>query len=61
VPKQATPYKAVISLDRNQLPGKGDVEIKLLFGTFFVPKEIGLNSDTRRLVIMTPKQVSLTP
>jgi hypothetical protein len=58
-PNHANPYQAVVSIDRNQLPDSGEVRIKLSFDKFFVPKKIGLNDDTRQLVIMSPTQVRL--
>ncbi|HEY3341693.1 MAG TPA: hypothetical protein VGK81_06730, partial [Anaerolineae bacterium] len=59
VPKGASQYKAVIHLGSIKIPAEGNVRVKVSFDKFFVPKEIGLNADTRHLVVMTPKQVLL--
>lgn len=40
-----------------------DVEdrIGLKFNTFFVPKKLGINDDTHKLVLEAPTQVQLIP
>jgi hypothetical protein len=61
VAEQATQYKAAIHLDPTKLATDGDVKVKLSFDRFVVPRDIGFNADTRKLVMMTPKKVTLLP
>lgn len=42
------------------LPPKGEVTLSLKFDAHFVPRDLGINSDTRELVVFGPKQVELT-
>lgn len=53
-------YTIVIDLKGPTLPSDGLVDIALTFDRFFVPKERGINSDPRQLVIMTPMEVTAT-
>ncbi|MGD0616382.1 MAG: hypothetical protein ABSB67_01850 [Bryobacteraceae bacterium] len=53
-------YKIVIDLRGQTLPSDGLVDIALSFDRYFVPKERGINSDDRQLVIMTPTDVTVT-
>ncbi|MDM8515109.1 hypothetical protein QUF76_02830 [Desulfobacterales bacterium HSG16] len=36
-------------------------EIKIEFDKYFIPAELGINSDTRKLVVQTPENLQLTP
>jgi hypothetical protein len=54
-------YRIIISLDAKEFDHGGPVRIRVLFDTYFVPKDLGINEDTRQLVIMTPKQIELLP
>ncbi len=61
---------ATITVDRNdytiefRVPeawraGDGELEVQLLFDRYFVPKAIGMNDDTRRIVCFTPTDIRL--
>jgi hypothetical protein len=52
-------YALRIELNPADLPSDGEVHLKISFDKYFVPEELGLNSDARRLVIMMPEKVSL--
>lgn len=52
-------YEIIIDTNGAIADLNGDVEIALSFGRYFVPKEEGMNSDTRRLVVLAPDRVSL--
>ena len=54
-------YEIVIDFSRLNLPPANPVRIHLNFDTFFVPKKIGLNGDTRELVVSAPALVQLIP
>jgi hypothetical protein len=54
-------YEILVDLADLKLPPQDPVQIHLHFDTFFVPKKIGLNEDTRELVINAPSQVQLIP
>ncbi len=55
-------YSIKIDLDPASLPRAGEAEIQLDFDTWFVPKDANPDScDTRRLVILKPNSVMLTP
>jgi hypothetical protein len=53
-------YTIAIDLKGQTLPNDGLVDIALSFDRYFVPREHGINSDTRKLVIMTPTDVTVT-
>lgn len=52
-------YEIIVDTNGAIADLSGDVEIALSFGRYFVPKEEGMNSDTRRLVVLAPDRVSL--
>jgi hypothetical protein len=52
-------YALRIELNPADLPSDGEVHLKISFDKYFVPEELGLNSDARRLVIIMPEKVSL--
>jgi hypothetical protein len=52
-------YRILLDVPPEALPAQPVAQIRVLFDTYFVPKDIGLNSDTRRLVIRTPDSVTL--
>jgi hypothetical protein len=54
-------YRMTIDVSPEDLPAASPVQILVRFDRFFVPKEIGLNEDTRQLVIRTPSGVTLLP
>jgi len=35
--------------------GNSSIDIRLTFSEYFVPRDLGINEDTRKLVIMAPK------
>jgi hypothetical protein len=41
--------------------GDGRVRVRLRFSRFFVPREIGLNDDPRRLVVSAPAKIDVLP
>src|SRR5262249_17257154 len=54
-------YVLEVTLAPRGLPEHGPVEVRLSFDRWFVPKELGLNEDTRQLVIPAPHSLSLHP
>jgi hypothetical protein len=54
-------YRMITRLDPKRIDGDGWVRIRIRFDSYFVPKDIGVNEDTRQLVIATPQQVELFP
>jgi hypothetical protein len=54
-------YTITLHIDPKDIDGDRAVQVHLLFDTYFVPKDIGINSDTRRLVIKAPQEISLQP
>jgi hypothetical protein len=52
-------YVLRIELNPASLRPHGEVHVRISFDKYFVPEEFGLNSDTRRLVIMMPETVRL--
>jgi hypothetical protein len=53
----AEQYTIELPLDPDSLPAKGDVRIHVALDKFFVPRDIHLNSDPRRLSIMAPQRI----
>ena len=54
-------FEHIIDLSEVRFPSEhGICEIQVEFDAFFVPSELGINSDTRRLVIQTPEKMQLT-
>ena len=51
----------IVSLDAKEFEREGPVQIRVLFDTYFVPRDLGINGDTRQLVIRMPRQVELLP
>ncbi len=54
-------YEILIDLSQIELPQSDIDRIRLNFDTFFVPNKIGLNDDTRELVVQAPTLVQLMP
>jgi len=54
-------YRILLRLNPATLPASGDVQIRLTFDKFVVPKKVGLNEDIRELVLMAPRRVRLLP
>jgi len=52
-------YVLRIELNPADLRPDREVHVRISFDKYFVPEEFGLNSDTRRLVIMMPETVRL--
>ena len=52
-------YALRVELNPAELPSDGEVHLKISFDKYFVPIELDLNSDARRLVIRMPEKVSL--
>lgn len=51
-----------IAIDASTLPADlpSPIQIGLEFSTYFVPQEVGLNVDTRKLVVLAPRSIRLT-
>ncbi len=47
-------YEILIDTSSIELPPSENVHLHLKFNTFFIPKEIGMNGDTRELVVWAP-------
>jgi len=54
-------YEILIDLSNIELPQSDPIRLRLNFDTFFVPKKIGINEDTRELVLPAPSLVRLSP
>jgi hypothetical protein len=52
-------YQLLIDTSSIQLPSADTVRLSVTFDTFFVLKNLGINEDTRELVIRTPSHVDL--
>jgi hypothetical protein len=52
-------YEIRIDTSAVELPPFDPVRFQLTFDTFFLPKEIGINDDTRKLVVPAPTFVQL--
>jgi hypothetical protein len=66
IPSKATihpdeSYEIQIDLTGTPLPESGQVQMQLLFDRYFVPKDLGINPDPRKLVIQFPKSSTLLP
>jgi hypothetical protein len=48
----------IISIDISSLE-LGDYSMELKFNDYFIPSELGINSDTRKLVLMAPDNISV--
>jgi hypothetical protein len=57
----STAYQLRVEFPEQDLPVGREARVQLLFDHWFIPREIGLNSDTRQLVIPTPEQVVFHP
>src|SRR5262249_9205340 len=53
-------YAIRLQADPALLPARGEVRIDVSFDTFFLPRELELNDDTRQLVVHTPPAVRLS-
>ncbi|MBI1915738.1 MAG: hypothetical protein HYS12_13545 [Planctomycetes bacterium] len=53
-------YDLVFQVPAEWLPKHGQVTVDIKFDTWFVPHDLGLNDDTRELVVCSPDTVSLT-
>jgi hypothetical protein len=54
-------YDIRIDLSGTALPDSGQVQMRLSFDRYFVPKELGINPDPRKLVIQFPQGSTLLP
>ena len=54
-------YEILIDFSKMDLPPSDSVRLRLDFDTFFVPSKIGINADTRELVVNAPALVQLLP
>jgi hypothetical protein len=54
-------YEILIDFSKMELPPSDPVRVHLNFDTFFVPNKIGINADTRELVLNAPTIVQLIP
>ncbi len=54
-------YEIRIETGGAKLPYSGPVRLRLTFDRYFVPKDLGINADPRKLVIQIPKSTSLLP
>ena len=66
VPSRATihpdeSYEIRIDLSGAKLPESGQVRMELSFDRYFIPKDLGINPDPRKLVLQFPTSSSLTP
>jgi hypothetical protein len=52
-----------LTIDCAEMDGPADemAQIRLTFDRYFVPKEKGINEDTRQLVMPTPQEIGLAP
>jgi len=54
-------YEVVIDARPRAAAARGPIRIALTFDRFFVPSELGLNTDTRKLVVRAPESWRLVP
>jgi hypothetical protein len=52
-------YRIALEVDPRDLSDETALQIHLSFDAYFVPKDLGINADTRRLVIRTPDEILL--
>ena len=52
-------YVLDFRVPRRLLAGDAPVELRVTFDTHFVPKQLGMNEDTRELVVWGPGQIEL--
>jgi hypothetical protein len=52
-------YEILIDTSFAELPHSDKVRLHLKLDTFFVPQHLGINSDTRELVVPAPSLVQL--
>jgi hypothetical protein len=57
--RNANAYIIRLHLNPNDLQDDLPVQLHLSFDTYFVPNELGLNSDLRRLVMRVPTKIAL--
>jgi hypothetical protein len=57
--RSGSTYHITLTVPPEDLPAAGDVTVHLAFDAFFVPRDLGLSTDTRELVVRTPEQVAL--
>jgi hypothetical protein len=57
--RQDNNYEILVDTSSTELPLSDPVHLHLRFDTFFIPKEIGINGDTRELVVQAPTHVEL--
>jgi hypothetical protein len=59
--ENANSYEILLDLSKIEPPQSDPVQVRLAFDTFFIPKKMGISSDTRELVLPAPSQVRLSP
>jgi hypothetical protein len=52
-------YRIILDLESADLDGDVPLQVDVSFDTYFVPKDVGLSSDTRHLVVMAPRDIVL--
>jgi hypothetical protein len=52
-------YEVLIDTSSTELPSRDSVRLSVTFDTFFVPKKLGINGDTRELVVPAPSSIQL--
>jgi hypothetical protein len=52
-------YDLAFQVPTERLPKDGQVTVDIKFDTWFVPRDLGINDDTRELVVFSPDTVSL--
>jgi hypothetical protein len=59
VTRDGDSYTVNISLPKLDVPLETKASIRLHFDTYFVPRDLGINEDTRQLVLRMPEETSL--
>jgi len=54
-------YEILVDTSSTDLPPSDPTRLSVTFDTFFVPKNLGMNEDTRELVVPAPNLVQLLP
>lgn len=58
--KDGNRWELTVDLRGRPLPPSGEASVRVKFDTFFVPRDLGINNDTRQLVVEAPINVEFS-